>query len=77
MIEVARKMILDLLTQGAAFSALVTDEMHPREGEKIATHVSGYLAAAQALLASHVELHNEMIDHPGFVALRRFARKYR
>jgi len=47
-----------------------------REIEALEKRALGYFAAARALLNAYADLHNEMIDIPQFVRLRRLQRQY-
>jgi hypothetical protein len=68
--------ILSLLASGHEFANAAEEISDPRGAEFAARRAVGYFDAAQALLTAFGELHNELIEHPQFVAARRFARKW-
>lgn len=45
-----------------------------RDEEQLVNAVSGYNAAINAILSTHIPLHNELIEHPRLMAIRRFLR---
>ena len=73
---IARFSITTLLETGIALVDLAERTTNLHENEKIARCAIGYLQAATTLLAAHYTLHNELIDLPAFVRLRKFSRQY-
>ena len=51
-------------------------DMTLHERERLGKLVAGYMFAAQALLNGLYELHNELVEHPHFMAVRRVGRVY-
>lgn len=71
----ARETIIDLLAKAGTLVTATEATENPRASQKLADRAIGYLNAAQTLLSAFAELHNELIECPEFIALRRFARK--
>jgi hypothetical protein len=61
--------ILELLAEGHNLRIACEREFVIHEQDKIARR-------ATVLLTAFPELHNELIDHPQFVAARKFKRQY-
>lgn len=76
LITAARADILNLLEKGVAIIPIADAETNRRTNETFARFAHGYLAAATDLLNYFPTLHNELIETPDFVSLRRFARRY-
>jgi hypothetical protein len=68
--------ILELLAEGHNLRIACEREFVIHEQDKIARRAIGYFDAATVLLTAFPELHNELIDHPQFVAARKFKRQY-
>jgi hypothetical protein len=68
--------ILDLLDAGHKLAETADAEADVRQSEYLVRRAIGYFNAAQQLLTAFAELHNELIDHPKFVAARKFSRRY-
>jgi hypothetical protein len=73
----ARSAIEAMARQGFAMIPRVEAEANVAAAEALARRAIGWLDAANALLNAFAELHNEMVELPEFVALRRFARSHR
>lgn len=75
--DTARTTILHLLELGLiqANAADAAPNLYPAAAFARGAHA--YLSAAQNLLSiGFAHLHNELIEHPDFVTLRRFARRF-
>ena len=72
----ASEHILALLAAGIAPLPAVEAERNLQKQDRLALNLSGYLNAANSLLLAHPELHNELIEHPDFMTMRRIVRKF-
>ena len=76
MIDVARNNIIELIKNGLAVAKSINDDMGIHEQEMLEKRAAGYRNSVAALLHAFYELHNEMIEHPDYVALRRATRHF-
>ena len=74
MTALARTTILSLLHTGVEQSRDIEAGATIREQEDRCRQTIGYLFAAEALLNAHPALHDELIEHPDFMLLRRVRR---
>jgi hypothetical protein len=72
----ARDNILTLIAIGASIIPLADAESNIHRATAHARAAHGYFNAATALLGVFGALHNELIEHPDFIALRRFTRRF-
>lgn len=71
-----KETILSLMQSGHSHAELAEGLENARDAEAEARRAIGYFNAANALLNAFGELHNELIEHPQFLAARRFQRKF-
>ena len=71
-----KQTILDLLAAGHEIAALADAEDNARKNEALARQAIGFFNAANALLTAFAEFHKELIEHPLFMAARKFSRRY-
>ncbi len=74
---IARDTILDLLSKARTVADVAEATVGLRDQERLCGRACSYLDAATTLLHAHANMHNELIEHPQFMSMRRWAREHR